>query len=601
MNVAFTLAVGDKSWGEKSLNWGLSVKNANPKAKTALIHTASAIAGIEEYVNMYFDYTLQMPDEENSIEQAFRVKTELYDIITKLVPDADAYLFMDADTIMLSGRSVDEFFVELKGVDFTMWCNDVYDFETKTRMRDDYTFWCEPEEMRTYFEGGLIDCKMPQVNSSFIYFKKSHNIKHIFYLAQSAWHNQQLPHKKYKGVMPDEFCFNLSLTQNKVIPHQIPYYPIFFSFASEHFEEQYIRNWKAIGFAGDTKQMECVVHLYNHNVKYFRAQFDVPEYIVSDALPEEETAQLIHIKPISRRTLFRRGEVDNSDGGIFNPDGVYKKEYGYVTIFRKEKNGDFYKVGHSQATALPHLHILTKLKEENFELGYFGKDYKYRFEDFRIVENSFDGKSFLCSHTVIKGNLTAKMEAVMGISQVFVDDRRFVPQEIVRLPVEGRKIEKNWVFFIEDDILFCLYSIQPYMLFEDDGGKWVKVETKEKELDWISEGLICISTRPVLIKDEYLVLFHTKVGKKYSHGALIINKETKQITHYTNRPIFFPFTGEGWQEGLLYISGGVYVEERNLLQIFGGEGDTHSIRFDFSADDFMIMIKQNTPNESFGI
>jgi predicted GH43/DUF377 family glycosyl hydrolase len=172
--------------------------------------------------------------------------------------------------------------------------------------------------------------------------------------------------------------------------------------------------------------------------------------------------------------------------------------------------------------------------------------------------------------------------------------------QIVRLPVEERKIEKNWTFFIEDGVMYCLYSIQPYMLFINQNGEWTRVEAKEKELDWIhTDQFICTSTKPILIGDEYLVLFHTKINGKFSQGALIINKETKQITHYTNRPIRFPFTGEGWQRGLLYVSGALYVAERNLLRIFAGEGDTNSISWDFDAKEFMNMIKKNTPSITF--
>ena len=595
MNVVFTLAVGDKSWGQKALNLCLSVKAANPKAKTALIHTASAIEGIEEYVNAYFDFTLQIGDEENPIQQAFKTKTEFYDLITGLVPDAESYLFMDADTIMLSGRSVDEFFNELKDVDFTMWCNDVYDFATKTRMRDDYTFWCEPEDVILKDQAiSRVGGKMPQVNSSFIYFKKAKIVELIFLTAKQAFGISDIEIKKYKGVVPDEFCFNVALAHTQKLPHQIPYYPIFFSFASEHFEEQYIRNWKAIGFAGDSKQHENVVHLYNHNVAYFRKEFDVPAFELSTkTLEQVEEIQMLQIKPISRRTLFRRGEVENSDGGIFNPDGFYDKRIGYVVIFRKEANMDFYENGHSQATAIPHLHILGD-KELSFELTLYGIDKNVRLEDFRVVENSFDGNSFLVSHTAVTGNLTDKMKAKMFLSVVDISKKELCFLEEPTLPIECGKIEKNWVFFIEDGCLYCIYSLSPYQLFAQGKDGWKEVVTEPTIIDFpYGDERICNSTKPVLIGNEYVMLFHTKTGKNYFHGACVVDKQTKKITHYTKQPIHFPFTGEGWQRGLLYISGAYYIVERNLLRITAGEGDTNSIRWDFDATEFLNLIKND--------
>lgn len=598
-NLTFTMCVGDKTWGQKALNWCLSVKNAHPKAKTALIHTASAIQGIEEYIHAYFDYTLQVGDEENPIAQSFRLKTEFYDIITGLVPEAEAYLFMDADTIMLSGRSVDEFFVELKDVDFTMWCNDVYDFATKKRMRDDYTFWCEPEEVNSIgFK------KMPQVNSSFIFFRKGNNASILFDSAKKVYQSASsetlpLPHKKYKGTIPDELCFNLACAIQDILPHQIPYYPIFFSFASEHFEEQYIRNWKAIGFAGDTIQQDGVIHLYNHNVAYYRSEFDIEEPFVV-GLPKDNKPKDRHplaIEPASKRTIFRRDEVPNSGGGIFNPDGIYINDFGYVTIFRKEANTDFYKVGHNQSTAIPHLTILSKDGEESFELEYVNKPDGVRFEDFRII--SGNEHSLRVSHTVISKNLTPKMKAQIGNSFINIQDKTFEYLGIETLPVEERKVEKNWVFAIEEDAMFCIYSLSPYRLFKEQKNDWKEVSVFQPEIDWFHKGHgIFNSTRPVLIGDDYLMLFHTREAGIYFQGAVIIDAKTKEITHYTKRSIPLRSYAEGFQQGLIYASGMLYVEHRNLLRIFFGEADSHSCSNDYDADEFVAMVKQNAVFES---
>lgn len=601
MNVAFTLACGDKRWGALSLNWCLSVKNAHPKTKTALIHTASAIEGIEEYINAYFDYTLQIGDEENPIQQSFRIKTELYDIITKLVPEAESYLFMDADTIMLSGRSVDEFFDELKDVDFTMWCNDVYDFETKTRMRDDYTFWCEPDDaiqwyLANYYSFKERDInKLPQVNSSFIYFKPTQSNEFLFGVANKVYSNSSsIVHKKYKGVTPDELCFNIACLASDILPHQIPYYPIFFSFASEHFEEQYIRNWKAVGFAGDAIQQEGVIHLYNHNVAYYRSEFDIEEPFVV-GLPKDNKPKDRHplvIEPVSKRTIFRRDEVVNSAGGIFNPDGYYLNGE-YVTIFRKEANMDFYKVGHNQATALPHITTLS----EGYELEFADKPQGTRFEDFRVVGGSETTDGFWVSHSVVEKNLTAKMTIKVGLSYVSLERKTFTFKEVVSLPIEPSKIEKNWVFFIEDGCWYCIYSLSPYRLFSFNG-EWKEVSVFQPELDWFHKNiLICNSTKPVLIGDSYLMLFHTKEKGIFFQGAVIINKQSKEITHYTKRSIPIKTWGEGFQPNLIYVSGMLYVEEKNLLRIFFGESDSHSCSHDYNADGFVALIKKNPVDE----
>lgn len=56
-----------------------------------------------------------------------------------------------------------------------------------------------------------------------------------------------------------------------------------------------------------------------------------------------------------------------------------------------------------------------------------------------------------------------------------------------------------------------------------------------------------------------------------------------------------PSVGEGWQKGLLYISGLLYIKERDLIQVFAGEGDSHSVRIDYKASDFVGFVKEHTP------
>jgi len=590
MNLAFTLAVGDKRYGNFALNWALSVKHTFPKAKLALIYEPQTIEGLEDYLGQFFDYTyaVSVTNETNPNARAYKLKTELYDIATKIAPEAEAYLYMDADTLMLSGRSVDEYFEELKGVPFTAWCNDVYDFKTKTRQRDDYTFWCDVENIPS--DKG----KMPQLNSSFLYFQKG-IAKEIFDGAK-AFNEPEcaVEHKIYKGTKPDEFCFNISCFNENVLPHQIPYYPIFFTFQSENFEEQYIRQWKAIGFAGEKKQHDSVVHLYNHNVKYYRDFFNVDEpYHVGELVnktPIDKDA--FQIKPIAKKTIFRRDEVINSGGGIFNPDGVAN-----FVLFRKEANHDFYKSGHNQATAIPHI----AFGDYSAELSFTNKPDGLRFEDFRLVENGcgeIDG-SFLCSHTVIENNLTPQMTASVGLSKIYITEAKFEFQQIVKLPIKTGRIEKNWVFFIEGLDLYCVYSVSPYTLFKFDGKEWTQCGVFPLELDWIhKEQKICNSTKPTLIGNEYLMLFHTKERGIFFQGALLIDKDTKEITHYTKHSIPIKEWGEGFQKNLIYVSGACYLKDKNVLRVFFGEADSHSCHNDYNADEFLAIVRQNSVEDN---
>lgn len=594
MNLAFTLAVGDKKWGELALNWVLSVKSANPKAKTALIYDPSAIQGNEEYLEYFFDYMIRITGEyESATEFAFRTKTNLCDIITKAV-DAEAYLFMDADSLMLSGRSVDEFFSELSDVQITMWCNDVYDFETQSRMRDDYTFWCDVEQDYIFF---LKTGKIPQVNSSFIYFKKSDAAMAVFEIAFSFMGRKDLPvFKPYKGAIPDELCFNLAFLLDNQLPHQIPYYPIFFTFSGSNFEEQYIRNWKAIGFAGDEKQHPALVHLYQHNVNYYRKQFGIAEnFETENALqikPKDEKP--MYIKPVSKRTLFRRGEVINSDGGVFNPDGLYENGR-YFTIYRKEKNHDFYEVGHNQATGIPHISILSETANDDYELVMSDFPVNARIEDFRIVTGSFEKNKFMVTFSMVFNNFKKNMQIRIGNAWVYPMRKTMFFISEITLPIEQNGIEKNWVLFLEGDTTYCIYSLNPYRIFKfsNSNSRWEEMAVKQPEIDWFHKNkMICNSTRPVKVGNEYVMLFHTKQAGVFFQGAVIIDAETKDVTHYTKRSIPIKEYAEGFQPDLIYVSGLCYIEDRNILRVYYGEADSHSCYNDYKADEFIAMVKQ---------
>lgn len=583
MNLTFTLCVGDKSWGQKALNWCLSVKHSMPKAKTALIYTASAIEGIETEVERFFDYTYRLMDSEitNPIELSFKTKTELYDIATTIA-DAEAYLFMDADTIMLSGRSVDEFFTELKDVDFTMWCNDVYDFATKTRMRDDYTFWCEPEEAKKAWS--LIVGKMPQVNSSFIYFKKNKISENLFHTANHLW-SLDFDYKKYKGVKPDELCFNMAFATLDILPHQIPYYPIFFSFAFCNFEEQYIRNWKAIGFAGDKKQHPEVIQLYYDNVVYFREFFDVAPFTID--LAEERKPKdknKLSVKYEKRRTIFRQGELANSDGGIFNPDAIITSTGELMTIVRKEVNHDAFKNVYSESTAVPFVYF----NESNYyDLKCVNYPDGLRIEDFRLFKV---GEDIWCNHKLILKVTLNVTDMKTCLGKVKGDE--LICFGIPELPVKMTRMDINWGLFSEDNIVFCIYSLCPYKLFYSfDGLKtWDYFPVSDKKIDWFhKDQFICNSTNPILIDDYYLIFFHTKEMSTYFHGACLIDKSTKEIVYATPNSLNIEPTQSGREKGLLYVSGSVYLQQSNSIRLFFGDCDSHAAYVEY---DCSLLIKE---------
>ena len=217
-----------------AVNLCLSIKRNDTNVKVGLVYCPSQAKNIQPLLDRFFDAQLAVINTyPTGHEFAFYLKTDLYNLATTLFPDAPAYLYLDSDVIMLPSRKVSDWFVEHGDKIFTAYCNDMYDYATKTRKRKDYTFWCEPEDVKAFYEEAeniqtKISDKIPQINSSFVYFKNSHDAKYYFHYVSSYWKDDIVEYTKYRGVKPDELCFNLASAFTSIMPHRNTYRPIFF-------------------------------------------------------------------------------------------------------------------------------------------------------------------------------------------------------------------------------------------------------------------------------------------------------------------------------------------------------------------------------------
>lgn len=581
MRLVVTLAVGDRKWGDLSLNLALSIKIQTPEQKILLIYEPSAIRGIEELTDRYFDYgLLQHRHTDTPVEFAFWLKTQLYDLVTKTVPEATEIIYLDADTIMLPGKNVNEWFEKHECRPFTAYCNDIYDFKTKKRKRKDYTFWCEPEKIKLQL--GIPDNKMPQINSSFLYFEKCELAKAYFQTVSDIWNNEDIEFREYKNTKPDELCFNVASAITNILPHQNTYRPIFFQFGSEQQNISYIYNYyKSFGFAGEAYPHEYLVKLYNETSDFFRQHFGITEPFKYKPVLYSET-EYLSIQPLLRRTLYRRGELENSDGGIFNPSAIiYKGEL--ITIYRKEAGIE--KNMYIGTSAIPHIEYESG---ESKELKTDAAN-NLRLEDFRFFEYS---GLLMIGHSVCSNINTTNIECKCALS--VLQDGYIHYIGIPELPVETTKVEKNWVFFSEGQRLFCLYSLNPYQLFySDDLITWLRYGVEEKQLKWIDKSYISNSTNPIFIGEHYVVFFHSKNGQGgYHHSACLIDAKTKQLTHFASKAINIVSGKEGLHPKITYVSSAVYFKDRDVVRVYIGESDSHSIYNEFSCSKLIKELKK---------
>jgi predicted GH43/DUF377 family glycosyl hydrolase len=163
--------------------------------------------------------------------------------------------------------------------------------------------------------------------------------------------------------------------------------------------------------------------------------------------------------------------------------------------------------------------------------------------------------------------------------------------EVPKLPIKTGKTEKNWVYF-SDGFIYLVYSVNPYLLFKYDTEKWVQCEVESPQLEWFHKGeYLCNSTNPILVGDYYLMFAHTKQAQRFFQMALLIDKNTKEITHYTRNSIPLRNVGtDGIHKGLIYLSGSVVIGD--TLRLLFGEGDSIASYNDYDLESFINEIKK---------
>ena len=581
MRLVTIIALGDSKWADFALNCCLSIKAHDLNQKIGLITDGVCCRDIQSDIDRFFDYQtiVQYKQVESHIEKAFYTKVNLYELATQMCGEATEFINIDADCLMIPSNGVDELFKENDGRIFSAYCNDVFDFKEGKCKRGDYTFWCNPLEAKEYF--GLTS-PLPQLNTSFIYFSKCPLASNLFSVAKKVWYDGYFGFSKYKDSKPDELCFNIACSIANIQPHIYPYRPIFMQFASENQHEVYIQHqYKALGFAGEKRPSDNFVSLYNKYVDYYRDFFGIKGFVVYPQTQEVSDVKEITL-PCVKRTIYRSGELDNSDAGVFNPDAIFLPNGDFVTILRKEKNFDCYKqYGHG--TAIPDL-----LHNGRSVEIYIPYQDNARREDFRLF--MWNGKLYT-NYTKIENGRT-----FICYSELDAHSAKLSCEVEVILPIQVNTIEKNWAFFSKDKYLFCIYSLSPLKIFYTsnicDGYAWFNcMGVKEQTIDFFHKSHICNSTNPILVGDYYLMWFHTKERGIYYHGAVLMNKDTLQIEYSSKNPIHFPSNFEGFQRGLLYVSGCVYLIDENKIRVLAGEGDAHAVYFDFEKDILIDTIK----------
>lgn len=272
------IAVGNQSYLQMALNCAMSIK-ANEPWPCMLITTAQTIKGLERQVEKFFKYVEIVGDNGmKPMQLASWLKVNAYDYATK---HFDECILLDADTMILPGKSLVSWFDQKQ--DFVAYYHAVYDYKLGKADKENAMFWCDPIEMAKY-TGNTSPDKMPQINASWIYFKKGDTACGIFQRALIYFGHKDFPVKSFRGFINEEPCFNAALMYYNYPIEPVPHRPIYMQVFSDTIDENYIQHrFKAFSLAGDIQHADVVVSLYNRLSDYYRAEFGIREQFHFDA------------------------------------------------------------------------------------------------------------------------------------------------------------------------------------------------------------------------------------------------------------------------------------------------------------------------------
>lgn len=264
MNGIIYIAVGDPIYARLATVSAASIKKSSPYIQIAILYSEGILDELSPRQLELFDEKILVPIDAKGPEYtAMKLKVSL----PNYTP-FDNTIFLDSDTVMCPAHKIDKFFDDLKDIDFTIQ-ND--GFQDATTDKDDlkaYPIWGDPEGIRkTYIISK--ETRIPKCHSSFIYFNKSYTARLVFTAAQKVFLDDN-KFDSWRGVKPDELCFNVALALYDMHPHRYPFEPVYVYFKNEQRSKEYvIDNYSLITTIGTNVRDPRVISMYNDFMEYY--------------------------------------------------------------------------------------------------------------------------------------------------------------------------------------------------------------------------------------------------------------------------------------------------------------------------------------------
>jgi hypothetical protein len=288
----------------------------------------------------------------------------------------------------------------------------------------------------------------------------------------------------------------------------------------------------------------------------------------------------------SRSRIIEAGRFGNETAcGLINP-GALRRNGSFQLLCRGELDDSTWLGDWSKNLATPVWCVLDEdlTVRDHFFLRYTGLPPRFRPEDWRLLEF----KDLLLTNHSVYLEHGGQLHCRPGISVVDLDRRELALRHTLLPPFEPTREEKNWALFVHEGALLCIYSFNPYIVFEidlDTGIPGVVVRTPPVQYEWLGAGgrFISNSTNPIVWDDGHYIMFiHDYIDadwpeqrdRLYMQYAVLISATSLLPTSIVPTPLLIGGRERGRYAGVHYTTS--LVNRDNALYAFYGEGDTHS-------------------------
>src|ERR1700741_1401819 len=208
------LALGHWRYGEMAATLAASIKSNGCELPICLIYQSGAIGTLtSKHKALFTDMSLITNDKVNNGDY-FYAKL----LLDQLTP-YDQTLYMDADTIVMPGNDLTEYFKQHEGgIDFkNSGSKQLKDFEKGI------SGWMDASQIAKAYDLPE-ETELYNIHSEWVLFDKSNAVLDMFKAAKEVYENPKIDMRTFGNNIADEAAFAIAMAITGCYPNRKPYH-----------------------------------------------------------------------------------------------------------------------------------------------------------------------------------------------------------------------------------------------------------------------------------------------------------------------------------------------------------------------------------------